>query len=361
MTGRERILAALQCDRPDRVPVFEMYMNGSSIVAVHRLLTGEQDDAQKRQDLTGQEGEEVISMYCEMIEALDVDATCFGVAQGLQPEGEGLARDKFGVLFELSDLGEPYPIEGPIRSKDDIPGYDMAADLADEDFAQVVQIMETLGPARAHLVSIPDPYKVAWRLRGGMQELLVDFATDSELVHGVMRIATDYCLAAVRKTAETGTDGIAVPGDLAGEHTLLMSPTHYREMIKPYEAEIVKEAHCCGLPIFKHSDGNMWQILDDLLEIGFDGFHPVQPQCMNIGEVKEHLAGRMCVLGNIDCRELLVNGSPVEVEATVRETIEIAAPGGGYILTSSNSIHPSVKPENYIAMVQAAHKYGSYM
>jgi uroporphyrinogen decarboxylase len=81
---------------------------------------------------------------------------------------------------------------------------------------------------------------------------------------------------------------------------------------------------------------------------------------MDIGEVKTYLAGKMCVLGNIDCRDLLVSGTEEEVEQTVRETIEKAAPGGGYIISSSNSIHPNVRPENYIAMVRAAHKYGIY-
>ena len=72
------------------------------------------------------------------------------------------------------------------------------------------------------------------------------------------------------------------------------------------------------------------------------------------------LTGKMCVLGNIDCRTLLVNDTEEEVEETVKETIEKAAPGGGYIITSSNSIHPNVRPENYVAMVEASHKYGVY-
>ena len=86
----------------------------------------------------------------------------------------------------------------------------------------------------------------------------------------------------------------------------------------------------------------------------------IQPQCMDIGEVKGHLAGKVCILGNIDCRDLLPFGTEEEVEKTVQETIKTAAPGGGYIMSSSNSIHPGVKPENYVAMVKATHKYGVY-
>lgn len=69
---------------------------------------------------------------------------------------------------------------------------------------------------------------------------------------------------------------------------------------------------------------------------------------------------RICIMGNIDCSFLLVDGTPYEVEESVKNTIEIAAPGGGYIISSSNTIHPGCKAENYIAMVKAARKYGGY-
>jgi uroporphyrinogen decarboxylase len=81
---------------------------------------------------------------------------------------------------------------------------------------------------------------------------------------------------------------------------------------------------------------------------------------MDIEAVKRHLAGKTCVLGNIDCQDLLPSGTQREVDQAVKDTIKKAAPGGGYILTSSNSIHPGCKPENFIAMVRAAHAYGKY-
>ena len=74
----------------------------------------------------------------------------------------------------------------------------------------------------------------------------------------------------------------------------------------------------------------------------------------------EWFEGKATVLGNVDCTFLLPFGSEEEVERAVMETIRDAAPGGGYIISSSNSIHPGVKPENYIAMVKAARKYGAY-
>jgi uroporphyrinogen decarboxylase len=81
---------------------------------------------------------------------------------------------------------------------------------------------------------------------------------------------------------------------------------------------------------------------------------------MDIKEIKKDYGKRTCLLGNIDCSFLLVFGSPDEVRQNVRDTIAMAAPGGGYIISSSNSIHPGCRPENYLAMVDAARKYGRY-
>jgi uroporphyrinogen decarboxylase len=360
MNSRERILTALNNDQPDRLPVFELYINESSIVRLARILMPEQVKIEAGVDRFGEESLEVLDLYCSLVEELGLDATCTNFSIGIENIGDDRGRDKYGTVYFLSEHGEPMPVDGPIKTPEDLVGFDMVSRLEADDFSRVKYVIDKLGKNKAHFVSITDPFKVSWRRRGGMQGLLIDFALNPRMVHDLARIATDFDKAAIDMIAEAGADAVTVPGDLAGEYTTIMSPRHYREFIKPYHKEIVDHAHKRRLKIIKHTDGNVWPILDDFLEVGFDGFHPIQPQCMDIGEVKTYLAGKMCVMGNIDCRELLVSGTEEEVEQTVRETIEKAAPGGGYIISSSNSIHPNVKPENYIAMVRAAHKYGIY-
>ena len=115
-----------------------------------------------------------------------------------------------------------------------------------------------------------------------------------------------------------------------------------------------------GGKIIKHSDGKLTPIVPNLLNAGFDGIHPIQPQCMDIEDIKQEFGQKTCLLGNIDCSFLLVFGSEDEVRQNVKETIAKAGPGGGYIISSSNSIHPGCKPENYIAMVKAARDFGKY-
>lgn len=97
------------------------------------------------------------------------------------------------------------------------------------------------------------------------------------------------------------------------------------------------------------------------METGIDGLHPNEPVAgMDIGEVKEKYGHRITIVGNVDCSMLLPLGTEEEVIEAVKETIAKASVGGGHILSSSNSIHPAVKPENYRAMVVTARDQGKY-
>ena len=96
-------------------------------------------------------------------------------------------------------------------------------------------------------------------------------------------------------------------------------------------------------------------------EAAIDAIDPLEPLAgMDIGEVKARYGDRIAVIGNIDCTELLPNATVEQVETAVKETIAKAAVGGGFVLASSNSIHPAVKPENYRAMVEAGRRWGGY-
>ena len=360
MNSKERVLAALDSKQPDKVPIFELYMNESSIVKLAKLLRPEAAEVRARKDRFGEESYQILDLYCLIVEELQLDTTSMNFSIGMKITSNSYCQDKYGTIYSLSEHGEPVPVKGPINNLQDLKGFDMASKLRPEDFTRIQYVINKAGNNKAHFVCITDPFKVSWRRRGGMDNLLIDYMLNPQLAHGLARMATDFDIAAIDMAIKVGADVIAMPGDLAGEHNLLISPKCYREYIKPYHKEIVDYAHKRGIRIVKHSDGNLWPILDDFIEVGFDGIHPIQPQSMDIAEVKKHLSGKACILGNIDCRYLLPYGSSEEVENTVKETIEKVAAEGGYIISSSNSIHPGCKPENYVTMVKAAHKYGLY-
>jgi uroporphyrinogen decarboxylase len=351
MKSKERVLTALCNKEPDKVPIVDT-IDDPIKFKLARIIGLDLMDLDKNFRET--------DLNCRLAEKLGLDWVDTYSQMGLVPIDDTHLRDKYGCVFIASEHGAPIVIDGPIKESKDLIGFEMVSKLTPDDLDNARFTVEKSGREKAIMVWLEDSFKLSWQLRGGMEHLLLDFGMNPTLVHDLARVTTDYNIALVEMLSKIGVDIVCLEGDLAGEKTTLMSPDHYREFVKPYQAEVVKCAHENGLKAIKHSDGNMWPIIDDHMEIGFDGLHPIQPDCMDIAEVKTHVDGKLCLIGNIDCRYLLCNGTEQEVEETTKQTIHAAAPGGGYMLMSSNSIHAAVKPENFLAMVRAAHKYGGY-
>ncbi|MBS7610300.1 nucleoside 2-deoxyribosyltransferase, partial [Candidatus Bathyarchaeota archaeon] len=134
----------------------------------------------------------------------------------------------------------------------------------------------------------------------------------------------------------------------------------FREFELPNLRRIIEFADKRGIPVLKHSDGNLYPIIDDMLEAGIKGLHPIEPGTMDLADIKRRYGNRICLLGNVDCRYVLPFGSEEDVRRDVRRCIDAAAEGGGFVLTSSNSLHANCKVENVYAMVDEAREYGKY-
>lgn len=359
MTGRERIEKAFLHREPDRVPIWEMAFNEQSIINIGAFFTDDLPQLQSVHDMTLQEKLALLTLLFSLIEELELDGFPSLVLVDSAPAGEGFVRDVWGSVYQLSEAGEPVIKDGPISRPDDLAGFSPYRPQ-ESDFIMLAAAKERFGNSLSQILVHPGPFQLSRNLTGGMERFFPYIRTNPRFVHDIMRMTTDYVLDSLHMGIGLGADIICLDGDFAYNRSTFMSPDHYGEFFLPYHREIVELAHSRDKWIFKHSDGNMWPLMDQLVEAGFDGFHPIQPQCMDIGKVKARYGDRLCLIGNIDCAFLLPSGSEEEVEGAVAETISLAAPGGGFILSSSNSIHPGCKPENYIAMVKATREYGSY-
>jgi len=360
MNNKERFMTALTRGVPDTVPIWELAFNEPSILGIARHFMEEDQLPPEKSvmDMSDEERIKTIGALVAMLRELDLD----GVTAMWLPPRERLdethMKDGLGVTYHLSDVGEPMPVDGPLSDKSNLKNFKLRK--PEETDFMVLDVMRTAFPEKAVAFHMAATFKYSWSLRGSMEQLLMDYILDPDFAHGVARIATDMVLEAVDIGMKKGADFFVLDGDLAFNAGPLMSPTHYREFIMPYHAEIIKRVHELGGKVIKHSDGNLTPLIPSLIEAGVDGIHPIQPQNMDIAETKKQFGDKVCLVGNIDCSYLLVFEGPEEVRQNVKETIEAAAPGGGYIISSSNSIHPGVKPENYIAMVKAARDFGAY-
>jgi uroporphyrinogen decarboxylase len=148
--------------------------------------------------------------------------------------------------------------------------------------------------------------------------------------------------------------------DMAFNTSLLVSRKTLHHYAFPWFKRLADLTHQQGLVTLLHSDGRLDTVLDDIIAMGYDGVHPIDPGAMDIVATKKAAAGRIGLLGNIDLRYTLPSGTPEEVEAEVRQRIAELAPGGGYCLSAANSIPDYVPFENYVAMQNAWLTYGRY-
>ncbi|MGC9323816.1 MAG: uroporphyrinogen decarboxylase family protein [Desulfomonilia bacterium] len=360
MDGKNRIQTALERGQPDMVPIWEMAYNEPSIIGIARYFLEDTDlpEPKLNMDMNDTERFQLLNGLITFVRELDIDGvTAVSLAPRERIDRQHM-KDAIGVVYHLSDVGEPYPVDGPISGPSDLSGYRMRSPQ-ESDFL-MLDVLRGSFPDRAVAYHMPATFKLSWTLRGTMERLLMDYIRNPKFVHDLARVVTDHCFEVIDIALKKGADFLICEGDLAHNPGPLMSPRHYDEFIGPYHQEICDHVHRQGGKIVKHSDGNLTPLVPGLLNAGFDGIHPIQPQCMDIGETKQKFGSRACILGNIDCSFLLVFGTPEEVKQSVKETIAAAAPGGGYIISSSNSIHPGCRPENYLAMVEAARAYGKY-
>jgi uroporphyrinogen decarboxylase len=147
--------------------------------------------------------------------------------------------------------------------------------------------------------------------------------------------------------------------DLAYVSGLMISPDFFREYLFPWVRKIGDLCKARDIPFLYHTDGLLWDVLDDLVDCGVTSLHPIEPKAMDILEVKQRYAGKLAVLGNIDV-DLLSRGTPEEVDREVMARMALVKPGGGWALGSSNSVPDYADFNNYLTMLAAGDKYGAY-
>lgn len=357
MTGYERFMTALlRKGEPDQVPLWELIVNEPTLSA------------------WGAKSLE------EFVEMEDLDAITIFEDMKLEPLGEAekkelywrgrpiisgtrqTFRDEWGIVWGITEhVQHAYPIEGPIKEKADLKTYTPPDPNEPHRLQSLREAVKRFKGRKAIVFLTHDGFELPHYLRGGMENLLVDYIDNPRLAHELAEMVIDYKIRLMLLAIKEGADAIVSGDDYATKHGPVMSPHHFRKFILPYLKRSIDAAHDAGVPYIKHTDGNIWSILDMMVETGIDALDPIEPIAgMDIGEVKRRYGDRIAVVGNVDCSFVLTMGTPEEVIEAVKETIAKASPFGGHILASSNSIHPAVKPENYKAMIEATRRFGHY-
>ena len=210
------------------------------------------------------------------------------------------------------------------------------------------------------------PFEQIFLLRG-LETWLIDLAVNPEFAHALMRKVSDLMLGGVLAMLERVgeyVDLLVMGDDMGSQNAPLISPQMYRRMIKPYHAEVIAAIKGkTKAKIFYHSDGNVYPLLGDYVDIGVDVLNPVQISAADMGDtarLKREFGEKLSFCGAVDTHWVLPYGTPDDVRREVRRRIRDLAPGGGYICASVHCIQPDVPVENIIAMFEEAAVAGRY-
>jgi uroporphyrinogen-III decarboxylase len=203
-------------------------------------------------------------------------------------------------------------------------------------------------------VTVTTIFEAAWALRG-LEQLILDMVLDPDLANHILDLPYHYHLTAARRLVELGVDMIWTGDDIGSQRDLLISPKMWRQYFKPRMANFIAELKAINpdVKVAYHSDGNIFRIIPDLIEIGVDVLNPIQPACMNPAEVKATFGEKLCFWGSIDEQHTLPFGTPEDVDAEVALRLETLGKGGGLVLAPTHHVQLDTPLENFWAMVNA--------
>lgn len=207
---------------------------------------------------------------------------------------------------------------------------------------------------------INGPLTVAHML-SGLDILMVSIHEDPSFVDDLLKVGYEYYYEACKQMIAEGVDAICIAEDMGYSSSLFMSPNSYRRHLFPLLESLIHLIHDGGVPVFLHCDGNINQILDDLVQLGINGLHPLERKSnMDIVAIKQKYGDRLCLIGNVDSTVALCSGTPAEVRDQVFELLEQVAPAGGFILASDSDLRDDMPIVNIQAMFDTGRMYGKY-
>jgi uroporphyrinogen decarboxylase len=332
-------MTAMERREPDRVPIVEWAISRKVIMALSPAAKDQTDI----EEMLGLDGVSAVAQYDKVFEYAD-----------------GSYVDEWGVTYKPTPEEIDHPIRGPVRTLDDLKTYVPPDPDAPQRLGKLPELVARFKGKKAIFFRHRAAFMWSVFLHG-FENLLTNFLVEPEFAHRLMDTVLEVTLRVARNAVRAGADVIVIADDYAGNDSPFFSPAVFKAFVLPRLKRMVDTVHEEGAKVVKHSDGNLWPILDMIVDTGVDGLNPMEPIAgMDIGKIKQRYGERLCLIGNIDCAYILSEASTSEVEAAVKECILRASPGGGHIISSSNAIHSSVKPENFRTMIEATREFGNY-
>ena len=337
LSSEERILRTLRHEEVDRIPTFEWFVDKKVIEAIYPGLT-----------------------YQEFVYRAGQDAICVDLnykSEELEPH---VYRDEWGIVKKDTGESHTYPIDGPIKTRRDLDRYKPPDPGAPERYATLESELKVHQGKKAVILHLNDVFSIPSRLMG-FEYFLTTLIQDPILIEGLINMCVEVNLKMADEAVKRGVKIIYTGDDFAHKQGPMISPSHFKKIFFAPLCRVMHGYKDRGLYIIKHTDGYIMPLIDMIVDSGIDCLDPIDPTAgMDLAAMKKKYGRRIALKGNVDCAQTLTFGSVAQTIAEAKKCIRDAAPGGGYIFSSGNSIHSAVKPDNYIAMIETHQKYGHY-
>jgi uroporphyrinogen decarboxylase len=381
LTSRERVLAVLNYEIPDRVPIIIGASNATGISTptyrkLKQLLNVEADEKYLYDwpELGAAAIDEVV------LERLHSDV------RGVHDREPAWVREKnrtrepgsayfnsWGVGSIEGDPGTWFPAIHPLadtHSIEDLESYPWP-DMNDPTrVAHVKAEAQKLADENQYAILatpwLAFPLERAFAMQR-MDRFMLNLGRHPDFSAALLTKIAELCKTLMGHFLQEigeNIDMIKIGDDLGMQNSLLMSPKMYRQIVKPIHADYISFIKSrTKAKVFFHTDGDVFDLIPDFLEMGVDILNPIQTSAgkmSNLGELKKKFGKNLIFCGAIDTHHVLPFGTPDEVRAEVKRIIQLLGQGGGYMLASVHTILPDVPAENVLAMVDAALEFGTY-
>jgi uroporphyrinogen decarboxylase len=357
MKHRDRVAAALEHQPPDRCP-----MQISFTPEFAERLRADMSMSEKVFNLSrGAHNPHGGGNTYELERALGEDMllTSVGWANSYYQAGDTYA-DEWGVTWKSAPYETPYGLghyteiaEHPLAGDGAISQYRPPDPNRPELYRDAQWTVEHFKDEYWIVgVTVCTIWETAWALRG-YDRLLADLVINPDLAETILDIPYRYHLTAAKRLVEMGVDMIWIGDDVGAQHSMIISPKHWRRYLKPRMAAFIDALKAINprLKVAYHSDGNVLPIIPELIDIGLDVLNPIQPMCMDPAALKERYGDRLCFWGSVDEQATLPFGSPDDVRREIRTRLETIGKSGGLIIGPTHHVQLDTPMQNFWAMV----------
>ena len=342
MNSYERVIACLNGEIPDRVPTFELMIDPKVI----RGIIGTDN-------------------YFDLCDELDIDIAMSQTPSRMYretvlDEKKQIIRNEWGIVRQYNREIVAHPIHGPIETLEDALNYTAPDPTDDYRFTYLKELVRRFKGKRFIGFHLHDGFNYSYYLTS-MEDMMINLIEEPELVKRLVDISIEHNLKLAEIALDLGADAILSGDDYGSRTSLLVSKAHFDEFFLPGLRKISEYVTGRGAYMLKHCCGRITSLVGDMVDMGICMMHPLDENSGvdQIALKKQYPS--LTVVGAVDCDAPLTEYTPEQMEAYVKGILATHAPGGRYICATSNSVHSAAKPENFVAMQKAVHKWGRYL